>query len=125
MEARVACAILFACWDGTCLNVSRHPARFICANPEAKALILDPFVINSMFSCKHATFCRIKGFDGVAVDLHLIVALAIMRYSEVLLHSTIADCCVPVPVLVGVARVNSGLLMGLLVSTICSFHAWE
>ena len=77
------------------------------------------------FSCKHATFCRIKGFDGVAVDLHLIVALAIMRYSEVLLHSTIADCCVPVPVLVGVARVNSGLLMGLLVSTICSFHAWE
>lgn len=77
------------------------------------------------FSCKHAMFCRIKGFDGVAVDLHLIVALAIMRYSEDLLHSTIADCCVPVPVLVGVARVNSGLLLGLLVSTICSFHAWE
>ena len=43
-----------------------------------------------LFSCKHAIFCRIKGFDGVAVDLHLIVALAIMRYSEVLLHSTIA-----------------------------------
>ena len=77
------------------------------------------------FSCKHAIFCRINGFDVVAVDLHLIVTLAIMRYSGVLLRSTIASCCVPVPVLVGVARVNSGLLMGLLVSTICSFHAWE